>query len=121
VRSLRGVWIYATSPHLLGYLATYLDAAGRQVNQGLRRASPGTTSTDRIIVKGDVAVLNEEDVKVKVDRDLTKRVFGNLLPQQLLRRVEERGLVVLDDDSMRRLARRSMLRIERRQISLRSS
>lgn len=109
VRSIRGVWVYATSPHLLGYLATYLEVTRAQTPAQLQDVVTGVTSKGDILVDENKAVLNEESVALKVDKDLCIKLFSNILPQQLLNRVTKRGLVVLDDDLMKTLARKSML------------
>jgi len=109
VRSLRGVWIYATSPHLLSYLDKYLEAVKGQSLSQLQNISIGVTSRSDIFVDGSKAVLNEELIELKVEQGLELKLFKDILPKELLDRVSRRGLVILDDDVMKALVNRSML------------
>jgi len=114
-RSLKSVWTYVTSPHLIGYLKTYLEALGAAAKAGEleKRLStlklPALSKKD-ILLDGKTAVLNELDVSAAtVDEKLPDNLFGGLLPGELLDSLRSRGLVVVDDDLAAELVRRSML------------
>ena len=109
MRSLKGVWVYGTSPHLLSYLNLYLEGIGKSVPEALRNVGEDTASKRDIFVRGDVAVLNEEWVSLSVEENLVEKLFSDVLPSELLERVKARGLVVLNDDTMKNLIGRSML------------
>ena len=111
-RSLKGVWTYVTSPHLVEYLATYLNALGassKNLQEGLKKLSLPAFSRQDLLLDGSLAILNEMEVKAaSVDKELPQRLFS-LLPEELLATLEEHGVVVVDDDVAVDLVRRSML------------
>lgn len=109
MRSLKGIWVYGTSPHLIGYLNLYLEGTGRTVPDALRNVGVNTTSNREIMVRGGVAVLNEEWINLSVEQDLVDKLFSGVLPNGLMKRVKSRGLVILDDNTMKSLIGRSML------------
>jgi len=108
-RSIKGVWIYATTPHFLNYLMVYYEAVKGGSLKQLENISTNVVSRSDIFVKDSKAVLNEELVELKHDPDLVNRLFQNILPDRLLDRVNKKGLVVLDDDTMKALVGRSLL------------
>lgn len=114
-RSLRGVWTYITSPHLVGYACTYLEALGmHDLADSLVKRLDGlqlpAASRKGVLLDGSRAVLNELDVEVRsLDEELPSNLFGGLLPEELLALVSRRGLVVLDDDIASELVHRGML------------
>jgi CRISPR-associated protein Cmr4 len=115
-RSLRGVWTYVTSPHLLRYLLRYLEAAGHSAAGALgklleevKQAVAGggaVVSNDRVLV-GENAVLNEITIPAKT-HDAAVRL-ASLLPGEVGKLVREQGLVVVGDDVVGELVRRSLL------------
>jgi CRISPR-associated protein Cmr4 len=115
-RSLRGVWTYVTSPHLLRYLLRYLEAAGYsaagelgKLLEEVKQAVAGggaVASTDRVLV-GDNAVLNEITIPAKT-HDAAVRL-ASLFPGEVGKLVGEQGLVVVGDDVVGELVRRSLL------------
>jgi len=108
VRSIKGIWVYATSPHLLSYLANYLEIQGKSW-EGLAKVKTGVASKD-IAVADNTAVLNESYVQLKgLETGMVSDLFSGVLPQTLMKRIEERGLVILDDELMREMVQRSML------------
>lgn len=108
MRSLRGVWVYATSPHLIGYLRLYLETVGNNFACNLKNIEANISSTGNIFVNGRNALLNEEWVELKEAPQLIDDILAPILPHRLLENVRERGLVVLDDDLMKNLLGRSM-------------
>lgn len=109
MRSLKGIWVYATSPHMVSYLTIYIESLQGAVPPSLRDVRAGVSSTKGIMVDGKHAVLNEEWVELEVNNKLVDSLFATILPGRLLDKVEKRGLVVLDDDIMKNLIGRSML------------
>jgi len=115
-RSLKGVWTYVTSPHLLRYLLHYLEAAGHPAAEGLgklleevKQAVTGgsaVASTDRILVGGN-AVLNEMTLSAKTHDAVVS--LASLFPGEVGRLVGEQGLVVVSDDIVGEVVKRSML------------
>jgi CRISPR-associated protein Cmr4 len=115
-RSMRGVWTYTTSPHLLRYLLRYLEAAGHsgagelgKLLEEIKQAVAGggaVASTDRVLV-GDNAVLNEITLPAKM-QDAAVRL-ASLFPGEVGKLVGEQGLVVVGDDVVGELVRRSLL------------
>jgi CRISPR-associated protein Cmr4 len=115
-RSLRGVWTYVTSPHLLQYLLRYLEAAGRsaagelgKLLEEVKQAAAGggaVASTDRVLV-GDNAVLNEMALPAKT-HDAAVRL-ASLFPGEVGKLVGEQGLVVVGNDVVGEVVRRSLL------------
>ena len=126
-RSLRGVWTYITCPHLVRYLSTYLEAIGRRdLSEALSKSvgelrwpvasrddillSPSRASGARRLEGGGLAVINEVDVEVRhLDKSLVAKVFGRVLPRELMSLLERRGLLILGDDEALELVNRSML------------
>ena len=114
VRSLRGVWTYITSPHLVSYLTTYLEGLGRTNLANELQAKIGqfkvpTVSNDKILVKDNTVVLNEVDiVGCKVNNELHK-IFDKIVPHEILSLLEKRGLVLVDDDTALSLIQKSIL------------
>jgi CRISPR-associated protein Cmr4 len=115
-RSLRGVWTYVTSPHLLRYLLRYLKAAehpaagelGKLLEEVKQAAAVGeaVASTDRVLVGGR-AVLNEIAFSART-HDAAARLAG-LFPGEVGRLIREQGLVVVSDDLIGETVRRSLL------------
>lgn len=116
-RTLDNVWTYVTTPHLLGYLKTYLevyrDITGSQLALNL-------ASIEQVITKG-VAIstkfservfINETEVEVTQDANLlTKLGLDKILPESLKNSIAAQGLVVIPDKDNKGLAiiRKSMM------------
>ncbi len=115
-RSLRGVWTYVTSPHLLRYLLRYLEAAGHsaagelgKLLEEVKQAVAGggaVVSNDRVLV-GNNAVLNEMTLPAKM-HDAAVRL-ASLFPGEVGKLIGEQGLVVVGDDVVGELVKRSLL------------
>jgi CRISPR-associated protein Cmr4 len=115
-RSLRGVWTYTTSPHLLRYLLRYLEAAehsaagelGKLLEEVKQAVAGGgaVVSNDRVLVGGN-AVLNEMTLPAKM-HDAAVRL-ASLFPGEVGKLVGEQGLVIVGDDVVGELVRRSLL------------
>ena len=116
-RSLRGVWTYVTSPHLLNYLLTYMDV----VNHGKRNelaklvghvkgvVKDGTAIISKadLLVSGNNIVINELELNATQDQALNQLI--DLLPSDVKNIVNERGLVVVSDDNVQDIVRRSLI------------
>ncbi|OYT56516.1 MAG: type III-B CRISPR module RAMP protein Cmr4 [Desulfurococcales archaeon ex4484_217_2] len=108
-RSLKGIWVYVTSPHLISYLNTYAEIVGRSP-VGLKGVVTPLTSRDEILLENSKAILNELDiVNMKVSKNIVDNLFGKILPSNILSRIKSKGLVIVDDDTMSVISRRSML------------
>ncbi|ABW02341.1 CRISPR-associated RAMP protein, Cmr4 family [Caldivirga maquilingensis IC-167] len=127
IRSLRGVWAYATSRHLLNYYRTYVDAL-ETLNNNLSKyqnaldqlikltenIDQGTAVVSKgdLVISGGKAVLNEiefnANVNVKLNEKLNE-VVNKALPNVIAERVKERGLVLVSDDDMMELIKRSII------------
>ena len=115
-RSLRGVWTYTTSPHLLRYHLRYLEAArhsaagelGKLLEEVKQAVASGgaVASTDRVLVGGN-AVLNEMTLPAKMHNTAVR--LASLFPGEVGKLVGEQGLVVVGDDIVGELVRRSLL------------
>lgn len=130
-RSLRGgVWTYVTSPHLLNYYLTYLEAlteynnALNQLKDSLMklidrvRSSVGggvaLVSSGRVLMGGNKAVINELEFNAKVDSDAMK-LFLSALPKDVGGdKVSQAGLVFISDDDINEVIRRGGLVIQTR-------
>jgi len=127
-RSLKGVWCYLTSPHLLNYYRVYLEVASEYVPQlktnleGVKKLveaaesafkSKGAdadrtalVSDERCVIRSDqrsVIVLNEEEFAAEVRSELAG--IWNLLPTG----IEQRSIAVVTDDAAERLVRKSLV------------
>jgi CRISPR-associated protein Cmr4 len=127
-RSLKGVWCYLTSPHLLNYYRVYLEVASEYAPQlktnleGVKKLveaaesafkSKGAdadrtalVSDERCVIRSDqrsVIVLNEEEFAAEVRSELAG--IWNLLPTG----IEQRSIAVVTDDAAERLVRKSLV------------
>ncbi|GGP20776.1 type III-B CRISPR module RAMP protein Cmr4 [Thermocladium modestius] len=127
-RSLRGVWVYVTSPHLLSYYSTYLYALSglnghlkesyrkkhedldklisdvrEAMGNGKSLASAGEYTIN------DKVVINELELEAKIDQKGVKKKLADLLGGELGNKVSAAGLVVVDDDVIRDIVRRSLI------------
>jgi len=110
VRSLRRIWIYATSPHMLGMFNTYCEALGRG---GLKLPSlsrKALVSSKDLLSEGGYIVVNEVRVEAEEAPGLVELLEGRI-PQEILSELKGRGLVILPDiDSLSRvIVNRSMV------------
>ena len=128
-RSLKGVWVYLTSPHLLNYYKVYLEIASeynrkagerakslgdliKKIEERFRELGANAERTalvsDELCVIGvdqrRVVVLNEEEFSAELMEELNKQLWA-LLPDGL----ERRSLVVVTDNAVKRLVRRSLI------------
>lgn len=107
-RSLRGVWTYVTSPHLIGYLSSYLEAVGKEPIKVKDTSYPIASSGDLLLKDGRV-VLNEMDFgKAQVDPGIIDEIT-KLIPGKLLDHIKSKGLIVLDDSSIDIVIKKSLL------------
>jgi CRISPR-associated protein Cmr4 len=127
-RSLKGVWCYLTSPHLLNYYRVYLEVASEYAPQlktnleGVKKLveaaesafkSKGAdadraalVSDERCVIRSDqrsVIVLNEEEFAAEVRSELAG--IWNFLPTG----IEQRSIAVVTDDAAERLVRKSLV------------
>jgi CRISPR-associated protein Cmr4 len=106
-RTLYGIWIYITSPHLFTYYSIY--------NEILNKNSPITinpiplaTNDKTIIFENNKAYINEILFdKVKVEESL-KNLF-NLLPEELIKDLLKTSVFVVDDNIVRDVINRSLI------------
>lgn len=124
-RSLRGVWLYITSPHNLSYLEIAAEAVmahahdeARQAMgnilsaiEGLRKRSPSqrglvVLNDQRYIVEDGKAIINETEFSVQLDSQLTNVAQG-MVPEPLRNKLQ--GLALVNDDDMKELVRKSLL------------
>jgi len=115
-RSLKGIWTYLTSPHLIYYLITYLEGTKQQEDKlsklikSMEQLSLPVTSNKGIFVHDNTLVLNEVDITdCNVKEDLIKSLFDGILPNELLNLICKKGLVIVDDDLALNLVQRSMV------------
>ena len=116
-RSLRGVWTYVTSPHLLNYLLTYMevvnhgkrDDLGKLVEQVKGVVKDGTAIISRpdLLVSGNSIVINE--LELGATQDVTLNQLINLLPGDIRNIANERGLTVVSDSNVQEVVRRSLI------------
>ncbi|MFP3299068.1 MAG: type III-B CRISPR module RAMP protein Cmr4 [Thermocladium sp.] len=116
-RSLRGVWTYVTSPHLLNYLLTYMevvnhgerDDLGKLVEQVKGVVKDGTIIISRpdLLVSGNSIVINELELGATQDATLNQLI--DLLPGDVKNIANERGLVVVSDNDVQEVVRRSLI------------
>jgi CRISPR-associated protein Cmr4 len=127
-RSLKGVWCYLTSPHLLNYYRVYLEVASEYAPQlkttleGVKKLleavesafkSKGAdadrtalVSDERCVIRSDqrsVVVLNEEEFAAEVRSELAG--IWKLLPGA----IEQKSVAVVTDDAAGRLVRKSLV------------
>jgi len=114
VRSLRKIWTYVTSPHLINYLITYLIGLNREsyvdkILKLLNETKIPTVSRKDLFVKNNSLVLNEIEVKgCTVNQELTN-IFKQVLPKEIVDNLSRRGIVLVDDDLVFELVRRSLV------------
>jgi len=111
VRSLKGIWTYITSPHLLNYLNKYAETLtnGKLTINLDNLKDLSVSNKDEIKVKDNIAVLNEEEIPIRsVDKGLVDNLLP-FLPINVKSLLNKRGLVIVDDDTMARLVKKSML------------
>jgi CRISPR-associated protein Cmr4 len=127
-RSLKGVWCYLTSPHLLNYYRVYLEVASEYAPQlkttlegveklleavesafkskGADADRTALVSDERCVIRSDqrsVVVLNEEEFAAEVKSELAG--IWKLLPGA----IEQRSVAVVTDDAAGRLVRKSLV------------
>ena len=112
-RTLDNVWIYISTPHLLGYLKTYLDIyndiMNTQYNVNLSMLSRDKAISTKFSEK---AFINELDIPVTKNTELlTNLGLKTLLPEDLGNYIEKQGLVIIPDANNQSLTivRRSMM------------
>lgn len=119
-RSLRGVWLYVTSPHMLRAFLLYLDSLNyqgpvRQAAEGLLKRAQGLSSRNALVssnnyldAKGRMAI-NETEYAAAVDQAVQS--FLSALSQHVpsLAGVASAGLAVAPDDDIVGLVNKSML------------
>ncbi len=108
-RSLKGVWLWATSPMLLTFVKLYAQALGVEVKlPEPPPISPGQVAlTSGNYVVGDGrTVINEEELEVVT----TSAPALDIPPIRKAANIAgERGVAYLNDEDFTRLARRSLL------------
>ncbi len=124
-RSLRGVWTYVTSPHLLNYYLTYLEALAEysknfeelsskltELVNNAKSDALGTTAianSDRITV-GNKVVLNELEFNFKKDdKNMTQKLLDVIPNNDLKNKVSQAGVVFVSDDVIREIIKRSLI------------
>ena len=121
-RSLRGVWIYTLSSHLLSYLEIALEAletssqeiastifdALRKLKKKAENLGRGNVilSSDKYLVDKNEAFLNEKKLAASVDGELIGLV-RSIIPQAIHDKVN--GVALLNDEDMSEIVRRSLL------------
>ncbi len=108
-RSLKGVWLYVTSPLLFGFAKLYAEALGEGLNlPQLPPVAPGEVAlSDKSYAVGDYAVINEIRLRVssqqapRLDLDPFKKVSQILGAQP--------GFAVVSDEDLPRIVRRSLM------------
>ena len=121
-RSLKGVWIYATSPHLLSYLEIALEALETsnqdmvdKISEALRKLKNKADSLDsgkailsdkRYLVNADEVFVNERKLTAIIDSELLGLV-KSLIPQNL--HDKTKGIALLNDEDMSEVVKRSLL------------
>ena len=116
-RSLRGVWTYVTSPHLLNYLLTYMEVVNHGKRNDLAKlveqvkgvVKDGTAiiSKPDLLVSGNSIVINELELSATQDATLSQLI--NLLPGDIRNIASERGLTVVSDSNVQEVVRRSLI------------
>jgi CRISPR-associated protein Cmr4 len=108
VRTLRGVWTYGTTPHLLGYLARYLEIhadvskAGADVYKEVRQLTnlvpPGATKAISTLVeeKDSLVIVNETELEVEKKKEPLD-VLPRVLPSEIAELVKKQGLIIIPD------------------------
>jgi CRISPR-associated protein Cmr4 len=127
-RSLKGVWCYLTSPHLLNYYRVYLEVASEYAPQlkttlegveklleavesafkskGADADRTALVSDERCVIRSDqrsVMVINEEEFAAEVRSELAG--IWKLLPGA----IEQKSVAVVTDDAAGRLVRKSLV------------
>lgn len=122
-RSLRGVWTYVTSPHMLYYLVTYLEGLGEgkkaaSLTNALRDISTKekgklekpVISKEELLIKDQLLMLNEVEIpNCEVSETLPDVLFKDILQDALLNHIKVRGVIVVNDDLALNLVERSMM------------
>ena len=119
VRSLEGVYAFATSPLLLKRISEFLKIVGNayeyieelsnlSIGEGICQTSKGAGDLFRIEALNNKIIINEEiDVKYKTDQsdkiERLEALFG----------IEQGRLIILDDDDALRALERSLVRVTR--------
>ena len=117
-RSLRGVWLYATTPHMLRVFHTYREAAGLdggdeilKIADEVNAAGKAFVSSGDFLVDGRL-VINELFIDAAIRGDLAGKVEG-LLPEGLRRELARvRGrleVAVVPDEYGLDVVRRSLI------------
>jgi CRISPR-associated protein Cmr4 len=116
-RSLKGVWTYVTSPHLLNYLLTYMDVVNHGKRDDLSKlveqvkgvVKDGTAiiSKPDLLVSGNSIVINELELSAIQNATLNQLI--DLLPGDIRSIASERGLTVVSDDNVQDIVRRSLI------------
>jgi CRISPR-associated protein Cmr4 len=116
-RSLKGVWTYVTSPHLLNYLLTYMEVVNHGKRNDLAKlveqvkgvVKDGTViiSKPDLLVSGNSIVINELELGATQDATLNQLI--NLLPGIIRDIASERGLTVVSDSNVQEVVRRSLI------------
>ncbi|MGC8570308.1 MAG: type III-B CRISPR module RAMP protein Cmr4 [Caldivirga sp.] len=120
-RSLKGVWTYVTSPHLLNYLFTYLEAINDNNRLGILRnllnnvssitKKTAVVNTNGLLIESSgkrYIVLNELELTAEPNGDTAKQLTS-ILPNELTSIINERGIALVSDDVISDVVRRSLI------------
>lgn len=109
-RTLKGIWAYTTSTHLLGYLDTYLRAMeGKGLDIGGLRDKV-VTNKQELLVNGKIVVNEMFFEKPEFKGNLLDDIgLTRILPRELQNNIASKGLVVVPDDISRILVNRSIV------------
>ncbi|MGC9137139.1 type III-B CRISPR module RAMP protein Cmr4 [Caldivirga sp.] len=116
-RSLKGIWTYVTSPHLLNYLATYLEivddkqrlrALGEVLN--LVKGKNAVTSRKETLVSSggqNYVVLNEQELIAEYSDAIAR--LSELFPKEVAELIKERGITIISDELASGIVRKSLI------------
>jgi CRISPR-associated protein Cmr4 len=106
-RTLKGIWTYMTSPHMISELYEYVD---RDISKVKKPSSSEVFVSSKDLIINNKVILNELDFDPSPNEFVNiDDLFGGLLNEELLRHVKSRGLVLVSDDVIRQLVNKSML------------
>ena len=119
-RTLKGIWAYVTSPHMIEQFATFLKLAGKgdievpKVESGKagdEEAIKAIASSDDLVFKDPKdsrVMVNEISLKARVDASIVGDL-AKVLPAELGDAIRSKGLVVVADDIARTIVNRSVM------------
>jgi len=112
-RSLRGVWLYITSRHLISMARLYSEALGlsEKFNFDISNVEKGKiiVSSDKYITTGNKVIINETSFDVATNVKFPEEMLKLKPLEEVKKIVGDVGVAIVNDDDLKTLVRKSLI------------